>query len=401
MPVSLPVKEHQNTTTSFNVDVFATSVFMVLSVYKFDFVPTAIMQGARCAAIAMLLLLHFKAIGVFPHKVALFAFPIAIVISSLCAGCSYQNIVFASVQGLNIISLFISCYDMARKYGLFKLFDSFFWLMFMFSFANDLTVFTTHYNNSSSQYLMGNKFTVGDIHTLLLGLYAALLSVRRGYLRYNWGIYVALVVESAIVLVKASAMTSLLCLLLSVVLTLFIANAVACKLSEGLVITIVIVAMNVIYFGTGMLLNVPAVQFFIQDVLGRSLTMTGRTPIYDCLEFLINEKPMFGWGYGNTAVMALVGYGNAQNGIAELMVNYGAFGVLAFFATVIGLFPSKKKFRSHNPRLVAIIYGTILASLVEISFSLVFFLALSLIFVGCVFPLRDDTNIVELDEAIG
>ena len=57
--------------------------------------------------------------------------------------------------------------------------------------------------------------------------------------------------------------------------------------------------------------------------------MTGRTPIYDCLELLINEKPVFGWGYGNTAVMALVGYGNAQNGIAELMVNYGAFGVLA------------------------------------------------------------------------
>ena len=202
----------------------------------------------------------------------------------------------------------------------------------------------------------------------------------------------ALVFESAIVLVKASAMTALLCLLLSIALTLFLTNRVAHKLSEGLVITIVIVAANVIYFGTGMLLNIPAVQFFIQDVLGRSLTMTGRTPIYDCLELLINEKPVFGWGYGNTAVMALVGYGNAQNGIAELMVNYGAFGVLAFFATVIGLFPSVKKFRSHNPRLVAIIYGTILASLVEISFGLVFFFALSLIFAGSVFPLRDDLN---------
>ena len=350
------------------------------------------MQGIRCAAIAILLLLHFKAICVFPHKVALFAFPIAMSISSLCAGCSYQNVVFASVQGLNIISLFISCYDIARKYGLFQLFDSVFWLLFAFSLLNDLTVFATHFNNSSSQYLMGNKFTVGDIHTLLLGLYAALLSVRRGYLRYNRGIYVALVFESAIVLVKASAMTALLCLLLSVALTLFLTNRVAHKLSEGLVITIVIVAANVIYFGTGMLLNIPAVQFFIQDVLGRSLTMTGRTPIYDCLELLINEKPVFGWGYGNTAVMALVGYGNAQNGIAELMVNYGAFGVLAFFATVIGLFPSVKKFRSHNPRLVAIIYGTILASLVEISFGLVFFFALSLIFAGSVFPLRDDLN---------
>lgn len=392
MPASLSVKERKGVVTSFNVDVFVTSALMILSVYKVDIVPTAIMQGIRCAAIAILLLLHFKAICVFPHKVALFAFPIAMSISSLCAGCSYQNVVFASVQGLNIISLFISCYDIARKYGLFQLFDSVFWLLFALSLLNDLTVFATHFNNSSSQYLMGNKFTVGDIHTLLLGLYAALLSVRRGYLRYNRGIYVALVFESAIVLVKASAMTALLCLLLSVALTLFLTNRVAHKLSEGLVITIVIVAANVIYFGTGMLLDIPAVQFFIQDVLGRSLTMTGRTPIYDCLELLINEKPVFGWGYGNTAVMALVGYGNAQNGIAELMVNYGAFGVLAFFVTVIGLFPCVKKFRSHNPRLVAIIYGTILASLVEISFGLVFFFALSLIFAGSVFPLRDDLN---------
>lgn len=68
MPASLSVKERKGVVTSFNVDVFVTSALMILSVYKVDIVPTAIMQGISAAAIAILLLLHFKAICVFPAQ---------------------------------------------------------------------------------------------------------------------------------------------------------------------------------------------------------------------------------------------------------------------------------------------------------------------------------------------
>lgn len=68
MPASLSVKERKGVVTSFNVDVFVTSALMILSVYKVDIVPTAIMQGIRCAAIAILLLLHLKLFMFFRTK---------------------------------------------------------------------------------------------------------------------------------------------------------------------------------------------------------------------------------------------------------------------------------------------------------------------------------------------
>lgn len=361
---------------------FVESFLLLITVYKLSGIPTFVMQGMRCSAIALLLILNFQTFARVPsRRMALFsAFSIAIPLCTIAAGGDLENVLYAFVQGLNIIALFISVNGMNRRMGIFGTLDVLFWSLLVLSFANDLSVFTSSSNVSTTTYLIGNKFSTGDIHILLTGIYAALLAYKHGYVRYNWGIFWALVVESSAVLIKANAMTSLLSYLLATAVVVFLPKKACRVLTRGPVVVGTILIINAIYFGTGMLLNVPWVQYFIQGVLGRSLTMTGRTPIYNVLGIIIGEKPLFGWGYGNSIVRQVVGWGNAQNGLAEIVVNYGIVGAIAFSISIMGaLDECGQAHRKYTLPMIGIVYGTILASLVEISFGLSFFLSLSII----------------------
>ena len=178
---------------------FVESFLLLITVYKLSGIPTLVMQGMRCSAIALLLILNFQTFVRVPsRRMALFsAFSIAIPLCTIAAGGNLENVLYAFVQGLNIIALFISVNGMNRRMGIFGTLDVLFWSLLVLSLANDLSVFMSSSNVSTSTYLIGNKFSTGDIHILLTGVYAALLAYKHGYVRYNWGIFWVLVVESS------------------------------------------------------------------------------------------------------------------------------------------------------------------------------------------------------------
>lgn len=365
-----------------SLDRFTIVVLMILTVYKFAFLPTTLAQSVRCGAIALLFIICCRSISRVPGIGWVLQFAVVITCCTLFAGGGFQNALYAAILGLNAAALFLGFVQLKEKYGLYGALSALFWPLLLVCLANDLFVFTAHVNNSVSSYLIGNKFSTGDIHSLLIVIYGTLLAERHGYVIYNWGIFWVFVVETVLVLAKASAMTALLGFLLAVAVVVVIPKKVKGFCSRGSVFIGVLAIANIVFFGSGMMLQNPYVQSFIQDVLGRSLTMTGRTPIYDSLGNIIGTSPFVGYGYGNNIVERVVGWGNAQNGIADIAVMYGLVRVVSFGLMVHGVLGEKWERNEKALSLIGVLYGSILASLVEVSFGIAFYFALAIVSVS-------------------
>lgn len=364
---------------NFTIDYVVSLTLAFFVVFKIGFVPETVMQVLKCASIALLVLLHRRAASSIPHFWAVIVLACVQPLCTLLVGSSFMNVLYAAVNGLCLISLLLMFRSLSIGHGVYQVLDSFFWMLLIAAVANDMTVFISPVHEADTEYLLGNKFAVGYIHMLLLGLYSTLLTKRKGYLRYNWGLFWLIFAESIIVIYQADTMTCLLGLVVVAVISALVPKSITSKLSSGLACVVTLIGINVVFFGTGMMLENEFVQYFITEVLGRSLNLTGRTAIYDELRAIIQMSPYVGWGYGSSIVSQFVGYGNAQNGIMELLVTYGVFGTLGFLLVLIALLPGRKnRNRMEAHGLVAVLYGMFFTSLVEISFGIMFYLMLSL-----------------------
>ncbi len=120
------------------------------------------------------------------------------------------------------------------------------------------------------------------------------------------------------------------------------------------------------------------VQYVVVNGLGESLSLTGRKKIYRYLLDVIGARLAFGYGYGNDAVWQVVGFGNAQNGLMQYIVDYGACGTVFFLGTVYRCV-NKAKNKDWVWGAFALLYAMIVASLVEITYGYLFFMALFLL----------------------
>lgn len=367
------------------LDYYASLVLVLFIVYKVSLVPEMVMQTLKCLSIVLLILMHWRVVRYVAHFWAVVLLVLVQPICTMLAGETLMNGAYALVNGMCLISLLLTFKSLSMSFGRFRVADSFFWLMLVVSMANDVSVFLSPAHLSETEYLLGNKFIAGYTHMLLVGLYAVLLSHKSGYVRYNWGLFWILFAESALVLTTADVMTATIGLAVVAAIVLFLPKTAVSALSMGVVAVAILIAANIVFFATGMLLDNPFVQHFITEVLGRSLNLTGRTQIYDSLSYIVQMSPYVGWGYGSPVVSEVVGYGNAQNGVMELLVRYGIVGTIGFLLVIIVLLPSRKKMASISDSgfvkgCVAILYGMFVVSLVEIPFGgTMFYLMLSLI----------------------
>lgn len=128
---------------------------------------------------------------------------------------------------------------------------------------------------------------------------------------------------------------------------------------------------------TQTLLSNSIVQNFIQYILHESTTLTGRIQIYAMIFDVIAERIWLGYGYGNDVVISFLGYGNAQNGLLQLALNYGMLGTVVFAITLILLLRNDKA----DPALRWGLSAFIICAVVEVTFSnTYFYLILALIY---------------------
>lgn len=209
------------------------------------------------------------------------------------------------------------------------------------------------FNTYTENYLFGYRN-----NTIMLALPAIVFSMVRSLRLYNK------ITISAFVILAAS---------ITAVIRAFSATAVVgiCLLSVFIILAIIkfmpkflniytYIIVNVLYFFGVIIMRVQnAFAFLIVDVLGRDLTFTGRTFIWDKALDAFTKSPVFGVGeISNDASRDLIGATHAHNYYLDLLYKNGIIGFLLFMIILIICGISLYKHR-NNGKIPFIVSGTL------------------------------------------
>lgn len=170
----------------------------------------------------------------------------------------------------------------------------------------------------------------------LMGLNAVLLLiVNSGNRRYRWLLWAGVALCAGLVLLSTSKGALVTLLVLLVVFPLYRSLQWKYTLAVPFLIIVILV------IASGAILILENLETIVVDKLGKDLTFTGRTILWELVIEMIKQRPLLGYGYNafwrglngpsayivNTANWAVP---HAHNGFLDLWLDLGSLGGLVF-----------------------------------------------------------------------
>lgn len=247
-------------------------------------------------------------------------------------------------------------------------------------------------------YFVGTKFEVVYLHFFLI----VLCLEKKFYNCDEKGCKVYLLVLLAVTLfigIQVDCSTGIVGVLIFLVLILLINKREKQFLNPVFYLIIQFLCFTFVFFCEYILSN-SAIESFIVDVLGKSITMTGRVNIYKIVLALLFKYNAWNTGFGYATSYELGGkhgnFPNTQNGILEWIWQVGIPTTIVMVAMfMLMLFVSKKYLNDSNrkllyPLLVGLYLMTILG-MVEITISQMYF-AFAICIIGVAMGLGKKTK---------
>ena len=287
-----------------------------------------------------------------------------------------------------IFDMFALILRYTRIYGIKDLLDTVYFIAIIFMLTNDFTVLSAGRLTkaiSSSQaavmYFSGNKFSVAFIHMIVTFLFCCHHDGTWNRNSIEKIKFLIIGLYNIFFCVFMSCGTGVIGCVLILVFNICGENVRKIFKYPGTFILLLII-LNYLFIGTNVLFSNGLFQNIVL-LLGKDLTLTGRMGIYPKLAEIIGNSLIFGYGDATQIVAKVVGYGNAQNGILHIFVQYGLLGVLAFMYMCIKAI-SKVKRSGEKSLTIAypiLVYINIMivCSLVEICFSYNFLFGIALL----------------------
>lgn len=300
----------------------------------------------------------------FYQKVSLFFvgivfFEVWRVLATIYCGGNYTSLFIAILNALAICLVV----EMGLKTDPDALLDGASFTLGLFVLINFATIILFpqgmyEFNTFTQNYFLGYRN-----NSIMLFFPAIIFSIVRSLRKYNkltLSSFVITAVSFATVILAFSA-TSVIGM---TVFTLFLLLALINKMPNFLNI-ITYLAINIAYFFGVIILRLQeAFAFIIVDMLGRDLTFTGRTKIWDSALAAFAKSPVFGVGeIENQASRDLIGATHAHNYYLDLLYKSGLPGFLIFFAILIicgvALYRNRK-----NGKIPFVVSGAICAFMI-------------------------------------
>lgn len=300
----------------------------------------------------------------FYQKVSLFFvgivfFEVWRVLATIYCGGNYTSLFLAIFNALAICLVV----EMGLKTDPDALLDGASFTLGLFVLINFATIILFpqgmyEFNTFTQNYFLGYRN-----NSIMLFFPAIIFSIVRSLRKYNkltLSSFVITAVSFATVILAFSA-TSVIGM---TVFTLFLLLALINKMPNFLNI-ITYLAINIAYFFGVIILRLQeAFAFIIVDMLGRDLTFTGRTKIWDAAFAAFAKSPVFGVGeIENQASRDLIGATHAHNYYLDLLYKSGLPGFLIFFAILIicgmALYRNRK-----NGKIPFVVSGAICAFMI-------------------------------------
>ena len=236
-------------------------------------------------------------------------------------------------------------------------------------------------------YLVGTKFSVSYFHMNLLALWffrnrERVLSDRKAKRVIILGVpYVALVS------IYVNCMTGLLGSVVLLVLFLVLNTQFQRKLvrfNSPVLLTLCLAASVVFPFIAEAVVSIPAVTYFIEEIMGRDSTITGRTLLFGMIGKKMEGHWLWGYGYGNANAVSerMFGYANTQNAILQWVLQIGIPATCLLMLLLVMIFHQlyQSRRRQESMAFVMLIYVYVIMGTIETTFNMSFIMWFALIF---------------------
>ena len=285
----------------------------------------------------------------------------------------------AFVTGYAYILLFAVCWHITTKKGHEYLYLKLFQFLKYVLILMDIVVLGTLGKGIGGTavlglFLLGNKFVVSYYHMMFLALYLMI------YQKMD-KIFCLLLAESMLVCIVAKCMTGVVGIITLVLVYVISMNKGMGKLilTSPFFYVFFMFTVSFLIAGSDFLLKNSQFQTIIEQYFHKDMTLTGRLIMYELSILAIKKRPYLGWGINCTTVEDKLGWGNAQNGLLKMTLDFGYIGIFLFVFTLIIVFWRLRKV-SENTGMVAFLYGMAVCSMVEINLSYVYFLGLAIVY---------------------
>lgn len=350
------------------------------AIFKIHVIPAIIQQITKILAVVLVLIFLISNLNIKKLFNLSMPFAMSVCISSVAAYLhkinTFGNIFNGILYGVIfycICTMLIYCRE---KNYVHKFIDRFYAMTAVYIFFSMVSILLNRpAYDSPAIYFVGNKFATSYLFMLFTVLFGIkYVDLDKG--NYTWIYYalsIATVFLSGYIYCSTAVVSSLVLPAIPLIpktLRKTICNTKGIMLA-GSISVLVILIIEIV-------LNNQQIRYFIRDILRESLTLTGRLQIYKALPKIISERLLLGYGYGNGVVRDAVGYGNAQNGELDMLVNYGIIGCTALLWTIYKC--TNKQIENGYWRMYVMTYAMLAASIVEISLGYEFFLSLFVIY---------------------
>lgn len=275
--------------------------------------------------------------------------------------------------GAGIVAMVLTFVDACRRFDAGIVLKRVLVVFTVVLLFNDFLMLILPYNraDSSTVYLVGNKFIVSYAHCLLSGLMLACFANKVAMNRL-------IILLGAAISFFAGSSTGTMMMIIMLALTLIPTKtrAVVCN---PLFIAASVAILNILIWGSANLFQMPEFQNFMVNILHKSADMTGRERLYAATFDFVAMKPVLGWGYLTDIYRITFGYGNAQNGLFHLITQCGILGTTFYFSGLLAALGGKQSRNDSLFGIYAFLFCMVLGSSVEINLSFQFAFGVALI----------------------
>ena len=264
----------------------------------------------------------------------------------------------------------------------------YYWILFYCLLSDFLMFIKPNVYGTVDGYLVGNKFQISYLHIILFVLYYAL---KEGKKNKDVTLLIHFVGALAISFLTGCSTALIGCGIIAIMIFMRSNIETAVK-SWCLALGVLTVCDSLLLVNAAVLTN-KHIGYFIQEVMGKDPTLTGRLRIYSQIHLALEKNIWFGSGIENnhTVTMRALSAANAQNGILDCIVSFGIVGLV--FLGLIFLYSFKRGRDNASFAFYLMVYTFIAISMVEVTLKQEFIVFLAM--VGCLWD--DNYDDVEGD----
>lgn len=362
-------------------------ILLFLTIIRISYIPNELFVIFEYVTIMYLLIFNFCELKKAPSVYFLIlGYTLILTYSTHLNMQSFRWTLSSFMSGLQMIVIFSVLSYAMDKSGIKVIINDMIRIVSVFVILNDLLLLFMGYNfaNSNTMYLIGNKFSVSFIH-----LFLACLIYYKYFNTNKKIVYWAMFVYSIGITILIQCTTGTLTLLVAIFMLLIPIKAMMVVVNRT-VLALSLAIGNILIWGSYAIFQTPFIQQIVVNVFHKSSDMTGREKLYDAVLLLVADKPVLGYGYNSDIFRVMFGYGNAQNGVFNIVIQAGIVGAVLYFgALYIALRAKTKNMGSYA--FFVFLYAMAVGSAIEINLGNIFILGVASLFA---YNVKEDNYIV-------